>query len=128
LPDDCPEIDVPGVVLESFLGGGGQGWVYAGRVKATNKVVAVKVVGRGAGDDPFGWGAREAVLCARVRHRTFCGYYEQNRPALLVVLMEMVQGSELGRGSLQPSEARTCFGQLADALLALPGNGSSTAT
>ena len=39
--------------------------------------------------------------------------------AFWVVLMELVQGDELARGSLQPGEARACFGQLADALLAL---------
>ena len=120
LPDDHPEIDVPGVVLESFLGGGGQGWVYAGRVKATNKVVAVKVVGRGSGDDPLGWGAREAVLCARVRHRNVLRVLRaEPAGAFWVVLMELVQGEELARGKLAAGEARTCFGQLADALLAL---------
>jgi serine/threonine protein kinase len=120
LPDDHPEIEVPGVVLESFLGGGGQGWVYAGRVKATNKVVAVKVVGRGAGDDPLGWGAREAILCARVRHRNVLRVLRaEPAGAFWVVLMELVQGDELARGSLTAGEARTCFGQLADALLAL---------
>jgi serine/threonine protein kinase len=120
LPDDHPEIEVPGVVLESFLGGGGQGWVYAGRVKATNKVVAVKVVGRGAGDDPLGWGAREAILCARVRHRNVLRVLRaEPAGAFWVVLMELVQGEELGRGSLGIGQARACFGQLADALLAL---------
>jgi serine/threonine-protein kinase len=120
LSDDHPEVDVPGVVLEAFLGGGGQGWVYAGRVTATNKVVAVKVVGRGAGDDPLGWGAREALLCARVRHRNVLRVLRaEPAGAFWVVLMELVQGDELGRGALSPAEAKVCFGQLADALLAL---------
>jgi serine/threonine protein kinase len=120
LPDDCPEVDVPGVVLEAFLGGGGQGWVYAGRVKSTNKVVAVKVVGRGSGDDPLGWGAREAILCARVRHRNVLRVLRaEPAGAFWVVLMELVQGEELDRGKLAAGEARSCFGQLADALLAL---------
>ncbi len=120
LPEDHPQIDVPGVVLETFLGGGGQGWVYAGRVKATNKVVAVKVVGRGAGNDPLGWGAREAILCARVRHRNVLRVLRaEPAGAFWVVLMELVQGDELARGSLGAGEARACFGQLADALLAL---------
>src|SRR5947209_11727883 len=120
LPDDHPDIEVPGVVLEAFLGGGGQGWVYAGRVKRTNKVVAVKVLGRGPGDDPLGWGAREAVLCARVRHRNVLRVLRaEPAGAFWVVLMELVQGDELARGSLPPGEARGCFGRLADALLAL---------
>jgi serine/threonine protein kinase len=120
LPDDHPEIEVPGVELEEYLGGGGQGWVYAGRVKATNKVVAVKVVGRGGGDDPLGWGAREAVLCARVRHRNVLRVLRaEPAGAFWVVLMELVQGEELARGKLASAEARSCFGQLADALLAL---------
>jgi serine/threonine protein kinase len=122
LSDDHPDIDVPGVVLESYLGGGGQGWVYAGRVKATNKVVAVKVVGRGAGDDPLGWGAREAILCSRVRHRNVMRVLRaEPAGAFWVVLMELVQGDELARGKLPPAEARSCFGQLADALVALAG-------
>jgi serine/threonine protein kinase len=120
LPEDHPEVDVPGVVLESFLGGGGQGWVYAGRVKATNKVVAVKVVGRGTGDDPLGWGAREAILCARIRHRNVLRVLRaEPAGAFWVVLMELVQGDELARGSLAVGAARACFSQLADALLAL---------
>ncbi len=117
LPDDHPEIDVPGVVLEAFLGGGGQGWVYAGRVQATGKVVAVKVLGRGAGDDPLDWGAREAILCARIRHRNVLRVLRaEPAGAFWVVLMELVQGEELARGRLPDGAARACFGQLADAL------------
>src|SRR4051812_28327050 len=120
LPDDHPEVDVPGVVLEQFLGGGGQGWVYAGRVQATGKVVAVKVLGRGGDEDPLGWGAREAILCARVRHRNILRVLRaEPAGAFWVVLMELVQGDELARDRLSASDARACFGQLADALVAL---------
>ncbi|MFO0810460.1 MAG: serine/threonine-protein kinase [Gemmataceae bacterium] len=118
LPDDHPDIEVPGVVLEQFLGGGGQGWVYAGRVRSTNKVVAVKVLARGA--DVLSWGAREALLCAKVRHRNVLRVLRAEPVgAFWVVLMELVQGDELDRGRLDPAVARTCFAQLADALAEL---------
>jgi serine/threonine protein kinase len=39
--------------------------------------------------------------------------------AFWVVLMELVQGEELRRGTLSGGESRACFGALADALLAL---------
>src|SRR4051812_388767 len=35
LPAGHPDVQLPGVVLEEYLGGGGQGWVYAGRVRDT---------------------------------------------------------------------------------------------
>src|SRR5262245_36360851 len=121
LGDDHPDVEVPGVVLEAFLGGGGQGWVYAGRVQATNKVVAVKVLARAA--DALGWGAREAILCARVRHRNVLRVLRaEPAGSFWVVLMELVQGDELARAALPPADARACFGQLADALLALAAN------
>src|SRR5215510_8996797 len=119
LPDEHPDIEIPGVVLENFLGGGAQGWVYAGRVRATDKIVAVKILGRGRGEE-LAWGAREALLCARVRHRNVLRVLRaQPVGAFWVVLMELVQGEELRRGTLAGAEARNCFGALADALLAL---------
>jgi len=122
LPDEHPDIEVPGVVLEHFLGGGAQGWVYAGRVRTTNKIVAVKILARGR-DEALGWGAREALLCARVRHRNVLRVLRaQPVGAFWVVLMELVQGEELRRGTLSGTEARACFGALADALVALAGS------
>jgi serine/threonine protein kinase len=116
LPVDHPDVDIPGVVLEQFLGGGGQGWVYAGRVRATGKVIAVKVLPA----DDGAWGAREAVLCARVRHRNVLRVLQaQPVGAFWVVLMEFVQGEELSRGALAPAGARACFAALADALVTL---------
>lgn len=118
LPLDHPEIHVRGVALEDYLGGGGQGWVYTGRVQSTNKLVAVKVLSRGR--DSLDWGAREAILCARVRHPNVLRVLRaEPAGAFWVVLMELVLGDDLGRERVQESAARTCFGQLCDALNAL---------
>jgi eukaryotic-like serine/threonine-protein kinase len=118
LPLDHPDVEVPGVTLETYLGGGGQGWVYAGRVRATNKVVAVKVLARGRNSSD--WGAREAILCARVRHPNVLRVLRtQPAGAFWVVLMELVLGEEIGSERLDPPAARACFAQLADALAAL---------
>src|SRR4051794_5355649 len=35
LPPDAADVEIPGVVLERYLGGGGQGCVYAGRLAAS---------------------------------------------------------------------------------------------
>jgi serine/threonine protein kinase len=114
-----PDVAVPDVVLETYLGGGSQGWVYAGRVISTGKVIAVKVL-RG---DPWAGlrGAlREATICAKVRHPNILRVF-QAQPAgvFWVVHMELVQGTELRPGQLTTAEAKTCFAQLADALCTL---------
>jgi serine/threonine-protein kinase len=121
LPDDHPDVEIPGVDLESYLGGGGQGWVYAGRVRTTKKIVAVKVLSRGR--DAQDWGAREAILCSRIRHRNVLRVLRAEPVgAFWVVLMELVIGDELGKANLRLDETRVCFGQLADALSAIARN------
>jgi serine/threonine-protein kinase len=119
LPADHPEVTVPGVVLEKYLGGGGQGWVYAGRVTATGRVVAVKVLRTGYVTGR-GLAAREAMLCGRVRHRNVLRVFD-TQPAgdFWVMLLELVQGPDLGSTALAPDRVRPVLGQLADALLAL---------
>lgn len=116
LPPDHPDIDLPDVVLESYLGGGGQGWVYVGRVIASGSRVAVKVL-RSEYVKAQGWAAREALLCSRIRHRNVLRVFGA-RPAgnFWVVLMELVQGSELGAAPLMLPQAKACFAQVADAL------------
>ncbi|MFN4260780.1 MAG: serine/threonine-protein kinase [Gemmataceae bacterium] len=123
LPEDHPEVDVPGVLLETYLGGGGQGWVYAGRVRDTNRVVAVKVL-RGEYVQAQGKAAREALLCARVRHRNVLRVFQtQPAGAFWVMIMELVQGPELNAEFVQADQARRTFGQLADALRAVADAG-----
>jgi hypothetical protein len=119
LPADHPDVDVPGLALETYLGGGGQGWVYAARVLQTGCVVAVKVLRADQAGGP-GRAAREALLCARVRHRNVLRVFRACRAgAFWVVVMEFIQGGELHTEHLKAEQLPPCFAQLADALAAL---------
>jgi serine/threonine protein kinase len=111
LADDHPVVDVPGVMLEQYLGGGGQGCVFAGRVMATGALIAVKLLSHGRA-------VREALLAARVRHPNVLRVLRAQRAGhYWVLLMELVHGDELG--AVAPASPRVCFAKLADALTAV---------
>src|SRR5262249_46007584 len=59
LPPGHPQVEIPDVALEMYLAGGPQGWVYAGRVRATGLLVGVKVL-RGEYVQSGGRAARQA--------------------------------------------------------------------
>ena len=62
-----------------------------GASRATNKVIAVKVLSRS--DDALDWGPREAVLCSRIRHPNVLRVLRtQPTGAFWIVLMELVVG------------------------------------
>ncbi len=118
LPANHPDVELPGVVLEKLLGGGGQGWVYLARVLATDRTVAIKVLRA----DPFNQqaAAREAELCCRVRHRNILRVFRAERAGpFRVVIMELVQGEPLHYQRTTGEAFRRCFGPLADALCVL---------
>ncbi len=119
LEEDHPDVDLPGVVLEDYLGGGGQGWVYLGKVRETGKIVAVKIIRRDSASARAA-AAREAELCSRVRHPNLLRIF-RSQPAgrFWVVIMELIRGQELGRVELSSEELRRCCRHLADALIAL---------
>jgi serine/threonine protein kinase len=122
LPVDHPAVEVPGVVLERYLAGGSQGWVYAGRVRATRRLVAVKILPRCDGEAPTS-AVQEVLICARVRHRNVLRvFHVEPINGFLAVIMELVQGRELGSAGLQPTNSYPCFGQLCDALTTLADN------
>lgn len=123
LPFEHPDITVPDVVLESYLGGGSQGWVYAGQVRSTGKVVAVKVI-RSDFEETRKAVAREVKICGRIRHYNVMRVFEmQSAGAFWVVLMELVQGEQLGRKPLPAESFKPCFAALADAVAALGESG-----
>src|SRR5580765_4229906 len=89
LPEDHPVIEVPGVMLEQYLGGGGQGCVFSGRVTATGALIAVKLLSHGRA-------VREALLASRVRHPNVVRVLRAQRAGnYWVLLMELVLGDEL---------------------------------
>lgn len=116
LPEDHPQVEVPGVLLERYLGGGGQGWVFAGRVIDTGHVVAVKVLRA----DPEGGenrAAREALLGSRVRHRNVLRVFRAE-PAgrYWLLVMELIQGRDMESAALHRGEFRACLLQIVEAL------------
>jgi serine/threonine protein kinase len=119
LPPKHPEVTVPDVTLEAFLGGGRQGLVYAGRVRSTGLVVAVKIL-QGGYVDAGGVAFREARICARIQHRNVLRVFRvQQAGGFWVLIMEFLRGEELSRCRLTEDQRRRCFGQLADAVWAL---------
>ncbi len=119
LAHDHPDIEVPGVVLETYLGGGGQGWVYAARVRSTGAVVAVKVL-RADYLAAKGYAAREALLCSRVHHPNILRvFHTQSAGPFWVVLMELIQGEELHSHRHNPDDLKPALAQIADALCQL---------
>jgi hypothetical protein len=95
LPPDHPDVSIPDVALETYLGGSKQGWVWAARVLSTGRIVAVKIL---AGDyvENAGLAAREAMICAKLRHPNIIRvFHVQPAGSHWVVIMELVQGEDL---------------------------------
>jgi serine/threonine-protein kinase len=85
-------------------------------VKATGHIVAVKVL-RADVETAQNSAAREALLCARVRHRNVLRVFKtQAAGPFWVVIMELIQGPELQESHLAGAHLRACFVQMAEAL------------
>ena len=109
-------------VLE-LIGTGGMGAVYRARQKELDRVVALKILPPGVGQDPafadrF---TREAKALARLNHPGVVTLYEFGRAnGLFYFLMEFVDGVSLRRvleaGRMAPREALAIIPQICDAL------------
>ena len=113
-----PQLDILG-----FLGQGGMGAVYLARQKALERVVALKVLPPGSGQeasfaDRF---TREAKALARLNHPGIVTLYEFGQAdRLFYFLMEFVDGVNLRQlldaGRLSAREALAIVPQICDAL------------
>lgn len=109
-------------VLE-LIGRGGMGAVYKARQKQLNRIVALKILPPGIGDQPsfaerF---TREARALAALNHPGIVTLYEFGQTnGLFFFLMEYVDGVNLrellNRGRISPREALAIVPQICDAL------------
>ena len=113
----------PQLEILEHIGKGGMGAVYKARQKQLDRVVALKILPPGIGDDPafaerF---AREAKALAKLNHPGIVTLYEFGKvDGLYFFLMEFVNGVNLRQllhaGRISPREALAIVPQICDAL------------
>jgi|GEM_PF-1321935 len=118
----------PELEILELIGKGGMGAVYKARQKQLDRIVALKVLPPGIGDDPafaerF---SREAKALAKLNHPGIVTLYEFGKPtsaeglSLYYFLMEYVDGITLRQllasGRISPREALAIVPQICDAL------------
>lgn len=119
-----PGTEVGGYVVQSVLGSGGMGTVYAARQTALDRPVALKVIAPWLATDPefrsrF---VQESRVAAALDHPNVVTIYEAGEDGgLLFVSMRAVEGRDLKRlveheGPLAPDRAVAIVSQVASAL------------
>ncbi len=106
-------VNVPGVTVERYIGAGGMGAVYAGRIEATNRSIALKVLlPEASGDAARQRFEREARAMMAVRHENLCEAYAYGvvDDGRLYLAMELLEGEDLSariavRGPMAVAEA-----------------------
>ncbi len=142
VPPDIAELapKFPQLEILELIGKGGMGAVYKARQRELDRIVALKILPPGIGDDPAFAGrfAREAKALAKLNHPGIVTLYEFGRADLLVIhdeeaaqqhrptgqlyyfLMEFVDGVNLRQllraGRVSPREALAIVPQICDAL------------
>lgn len=118
-----PDVSAADVTLGEYLGGGTQGAVYAGTVRSTGLVVAVKVIRTGGGREEA-QAVHEARIGAKLRHPNILRVFDA-RPAgeFWVVVMEFLQGDDLSAASPAPRDVPDLALGLAGAVRALAAAG-----
>jgi tetratricopeptide (TPR) repeat protein/predicted Ser/Thr protein kinase len=113
----------PQLEILELIGKGGMGAVYKARQKELDRIVALKILPPGIGDDPAFAGrfAREAKALAKLNHPGIVTLYEFGKAdGLYFFLMEFVDGVNLRQllhaGRISAREALAIVPQICDAL------------
>jgi serine/threonine protein kinase/tetratricopeptide (TPR) repeat protein len=116
-------VKFPQLEILGLIGKGGMGAVYKARQKELDRVIALKILPPGIGDDPAFAGrfAREAKALAKLNHPGIVTIYDFGRTdGLFYFLMEFVDGVNLRQllhaGRIAPREALAIVPQICDAL------------
>jgi tRNA A-37 threonylcarbamoyl transferase component Bud32 len=125
VPPDIAELTAkfPQLEILELIGRGGMGAVYKARQKQLDRIVALKILPPGIGDDPafaerF---AREAKALAKLNHPGIVTIHDFGRAdGLYYFIMEFVDGANLRQllnaGRVEPREALAIVPQICDAL------------
>jgi serine/threonine protein kinase len=121
-PEDLARL-FPQLDIIELIGRGGMGAVYKARQKELDRMVALKILPPGIGQDSgfAGRFAREAKALAKLNHPGIVTIYDFGRAdGLYFFLMEHVDGVNLkqllDRGRISPREALAIVPQICDAL------------
>jgi serine/threonine protein kinase len=113
----------PHLEVIEMIGRGGMGAVYKARQKELDRVVALKILPPGVGDDPAFCDrfVHEAKALAKLNHPNIVALYEFDQAdGLYYFIMEFVDGVNLRQllqaGRLAPREALAIVPQICDAL------------
>ena len=113
----------PQLEILELIGKGGMGAVYKARQRQLDRIVALKILPPGIGDDPAFAGrfAREAKALAKLNHPGIVTIYEfGDAGGQFYFLMEFVDGVNLRQllhaGRISPREALAIVPQICDAL------------
>jgi predicted Ser/Thr protein kinase len=113
----------PQLEILELIGKGGMGAVYKARQKELDRIVALKILPPGVGQDPAFAGrfTREARALAKLNHPGIVTLYEFGQSnGLFFFLMEFVDGVNLRQllhaGRIAPREALAIVPQICDAL------------
>ena len=125
VPPDIADLAVkfPQLEILELVGRGGMGAVYKARQKQLDRIVALKILPPGIGDEPAFAGrfAREAKALAKLNHPNIVTLYEfGDAGGQFYFLMEFVDGVNLRQllqaGRVSPREALAIVPQICDAL------------
>jgi formylglycine-generating enzyme required for sulfatase activity/predicted Ser/Thr protein kinase len=117
-------------VIEARLGRGGMGTVYSASDTLLHRIVALKVIDPGSGDDEAHRARllREARIAAGIEHERVARVYDVGEhQGSLFVAMELLRGVTLRRWmagrAVSPGEVLAVVGQIAEGLAALHAAG-----
>lgn len=135
IPPSVPRLQeaLPAYEVLDLLGAGGMGAVYKARQKSLKRLVAIKILPVGMGEDEFQFVERfrnEAQTLAQMNHPAIVGVYDfgETPDGLLYFVMEFVDGTDVhqmihANGKLSAEHALAITAHVCDALAYAHRNG-----
>lgn len=119
IPPDVTKLELPDLIIDTFVGAGAQGCVYTARMRQSNHIVAVKLIHQDSVEMPEQL-KREVGVPLKVHHRNILRVFHcQKAGEYWLMVMELIRGQTLPSGGYTCDELRPCARQICQALLSL---------